>query len=208
LRRTEKPGGAEGASDDETRDDDSRPRPTHTNPPLSGVTDPATRVHSRQTPDTSQRARSVVCFRARKGVCGTARGRSSSRLAAMGWLAVLAVGALLLLPAASATPNPTSVTIAGDLQSELGCGGDWNPACAATHLTYDAADDVWQGTFTLPAGDYQYKAALNDSWDENYGLHAGSNGDNIPLHLAAGGPVRFYYDHKSHWVTDNKSSVI
>ncbi len=48
------------------------------------------------------------------------------------------------------TPAPTSVTIAGSLQSELGCAGDWDPACAATHLTYDAGDDVWQGTLTLP----------------------------------------------------------
>src|SRR5690349_643616 len=83
------------------------------------------------------------------------------------------------------TPNPTSVTIAGDLQSELGCSGDWDPGCAATHLTYDAADDVWQGTWTVPAGNWNYKAALNNSWDENYGLHAQPGGDNIPLNLAA-----------------------
>jgi glycosidase len=106
------------------------------------------------------------------------------------------------------TPAPTSVTIAGDLQSELGCGGDWDPACAATHLTYDPSDDVWQASFSLPAGDYQYKAALNDSWDENYGLHGAENGDNIPLHLGTAGTVKFYYDHKSHWVTDNLGSVI
>lgn len=109
---------------------------------------------------------------------------------------------------ANHTPNPTSVTIVGDLQSEAGCGGDWDPACAATHLTYDAGDDVWQGTFSLPAGSYQYKAALNDSWTENYGLHGVQGGDNIPLPLATAGNVKFYYDHKSHWVTDNKTSVI
>ena len=73
---------------------------------------------------------------------------------------------------ASHTPNPTSVTVAGSLQSEVGCPGDWDPACATTHLAYDANDDVWQGTFSLPAGDYEYKAALNDAWAENYGLHA------------------------------------
>jgi glucan 1,4-alpha-glucosidase len=121
--------------------------------------------------------------------------------------AVLAAALLLLLPAATATPNPTSVTIAGSLQSEAGCGGDWDPACAATHLAYDPGDDVWQGTFTLPAGGYEYKAALNDSWTENYGLHAQQDGPNIPL-AAPGGGVRFYYDHKTHWVTDNKGSVI
>ena len=30
----------------------------------------------------------------------------------------------------------------------------------------------------------------------------------MPLNLASSADVKFYYDHKSHWVTDNKSSVI
>src|SRR5580765_7983129 len=107
-------------------------------------------------------------------------------------LVVLGV-ALVFFPAATAssTPDPTSVTIAGSLQSEAGCAGDWDPACATTHLAYDASDDVWQGTFSLPAGSYEYKAALNNAWDENYGLHAVPNGDNIPV-TAPGGNVKFY----------------
>ena len=111
---------------------------------------------------------------------------------------VLLTGVIAPQPAsASHSPNPASVTIAGSLQSELGCAGDWDPACAATHLTYDAADDVWQGTWTIPAGSYEYKAALNDVWDENYGLHAAPGGANIPLNLGASSTVKFYYDHKS-----------
>ena len=125
-------------------------------------------------------------------------------------LLALAGTALVLLPAATAshTPNPTAVTIAGSLQSEAGCPGDWDPACAATHLAYDAGDDVWQGTFLLPAASYEYKAALNDAWTENYGRNAQQDGANIPLALPAPASVKFYYDHKSHWVTDNRSSVI
>src|SRR5258707_4693940 len=120
-------------------------------------------------------------------------------------LVTMLVGVVGPMPVlASHTPNPTSVTIAGDLQSELGCSGDWDPACAATHLAYDASDDVWQGTFSVPAGSWQYKAALNDGWDESYGL----NGNNIPLALGADTSVKFYYDHKSHWITDNQNSVI
>src|SRR5262245_6277815 len=109
------------------------------------------------------------------------------------WPSLMAfVGILMLslaLPAhapvalASHTPDPTNVTVAGSLQSEAGCSGDWDPGCAATHLTYDAADDVWQASFTLPADNYEYKAALNNAWDENYGLHAVAGGDNIPLSL-------------------------
>src|SRR5437867_2078561 len=124
----------------------------------------------------------------------------------MGKLRPLLVGfvaaGLLLIPAATAshTPNPSSVTIAGSLQSELGCPGDWQPDCAMTHLSYDANDDVWQNTFSVPAGSYEYKAALNDSGTENYGLHAQQDGPNIPLSLLSNANVKFYYDHKSHWI--------
>jgi glycosidase len=104
--------------------------------------------------------------------------------------------------------GPAHVTVAGSLQSELGCPGDWDPACAATHLFYDAGDDVWQRAFTVPGGDYEYKAPLNDSWDENYGRGGVRDGANIALHLAASRAVKFYYDHKSHWITDNVNSVI
>ena len=106
------------------------------------------------------------------------------------------------------TLTPSSVTIVGNLQSELGCPGDWQPDCAATHLTYDANDTVWQGTFAIPAGNWEYKAALNDSWTENYGANATQNGANISLALAGATSVKFYYDNATHWVTSNQNSVI
>lgn len=104
--------------------------------------------------------------------------------------------------------SQSSVTIAGSLQSEAGCGGDWDPACATTHLTYDPQDDVWQGSFSLPSGNYEYKAALNDSWDENYGLNAAPGGANIPLNVGSPSSVKFYYDHKSHWITSSANAII
>ena len=106
------------------------------------------------------------------------------------------------------TPNPTGVAVVGSLQSELGCPGDWQPECAATELIYDAGDDAWQAVFPVPAGNWEYKAALNDTWDENYGANAQPNGANIPLNLAADTSVKFYYDHKSHWITDNQNVFI
>jgi pullulanase-type alpha-1,6-glucosidase len=94
------------------------------------------------------------------------------------------------------------------LQDEAGCPGEWQPDCAATHLTESPTDGVWRGDFSLPAGAFEYKAALNDSWDENYGAGGVANGPNIALGLGAGTDVRFYYDHASHWITDNVNSVI
>ncbi len=125
------------------------------------------------------------------------------------FLALLLILVVLVPVAAFAnTPAPQFVTVAGDLQSELGCASDWMPDCTATHLAYDPADDVWQGTFNVPAGSYQYKAALNNSWTENYGDHAQNNGGNISLNLAAAASVKFYYSHQTHWITSNKNAVI
>ena len=126
-------------------------------------------------------------------------------------LAAAALAALLVLsPSAPAshTPDPGSVTVAGSLQSELGCPGDWQPECAATHLAYDANDDVWQRAFDVPAGSWEYKAPLNGTWAENYGLNATRDGANIPLNLGAPATVKFYYDHATHWVTSNRNATI
>ncbi len=125
---------------------------------------------------------------------------------------VIAATALVLLLAsgapASHTPPPTVVAVAGSLQSELGCPGDWDPGCAATQLAYDAADEVWQRSFTVPAGSWEYKAPLNGGWDENYGANATPGGANIALTLPAERSVKFYYDHESHWITDSVTSTI
>ena len=107
---------------------------------------------------------------------------------------------------ASHTAPPSAVGVPGSYQSEAGCPGDWQPDCAATKLTYDAGDDVWQGTFSFADGSYEYKAALNNGWDENYGAGGVANGPNVALN--AGGSVKFYYDHRSHWITSNRNATI
>jgi pullulanase-type alpha-1,6-glucosidase len=127
--------------------------------------------------------------------------------------ALLAAGAVRVGMADDAD-QPASVAIAGTLQSENGCPGDWQPDCEATWLTFDEEDQVWQGTFTIAPGDDQdgnglrYKAALNGGWGENYDVGAQANGADIPLIVSAATEVTFYYDHKTHWVTDDVTSVI
>ena len=63
-------------------------------------------------------------------------------------------------------------------------------------------------TFSVPAGDWEYKAPLNDAWDENYGLHAAPGGANIPLSLGADRRRQVLLRPRLHWVTDNVGSVI
>ncbi|WP_426563025.1 pullulanase-type alpha-1,6-glucosidase [Angustibacter sp. McL0619] len=118
-------------------------------------------------------------------------------------LAVLALlGALLAAPAAAParaaepTPVPATVTLIGSLQSELGCSGDWDPACAQTHLQRVGDSAVFSARFAVPAGSYELKVALNDSWDESYGKDGGSA--NIAITLAGDATLEFSYDHASH----------
>ena len=115
---------------------------------------------------------------------------------------------ILTISLAPPPAQPDSVTIAGSVQEELGCPGDWQPDCASTDLTYDTEDVAWQGVFSIPAGDWEYKAALDGSWNENYGANATRDGANITLSLATGTDVKFYYSHATHWITDNVNSVI
>ena len=121
----------------------------------------------------------------------------------------LSVAVALAAGVASAGQGaPGSVTVAGSFQSEAGCPSDWQPDCALTHLAYDAGDDVWQAAFALPAGAFEYRAALDDSWTVNYGANAAPGGANLALALGTAAPVKFYYDGHTHWVTDDQSAVI
>ncbi len=112
------------------------------------------------------------------------------------------------------TPSPDSVNIPGTHQDELGCSGEWQPDCANTQLIYDLEDDVWQATFEIQPGNDsdkkgpRYKAALNGGWGENYGLNASSGGADIPLLVTEPTQVKFYYDHKTHWITDSFNTSI
>ncbi|MEO8355955.1 MAG: pullulanase-type alpha-1,6-glucosidase [Chloroflexota bacterium] len=110
--------------------------------------------------------------------------------------------------------NPEMVNIPGTHQDELGCPAEWMPDCENTLLTYDNEDDVWQGMYEIqPANDSdkngpRYKVALNGSWTENYGANASAGGADIPLLVTAPTQVKFYYDHKTHWVADNFNKKI
>ena len=121
------------------------------------------------------------------------------------WLTIVLTAGLTAPGSAMAshTAEPVSVALAGTFQDELGCPGDWQPDCAATALVLE--DGVWQQTFTIPAGDWEYKVTLNGGWAESYGSPSGGN---VLLSLAAGGDVKFYYGHGTHWVADSVNSVI
>ncbi|MET4156623.1 pullulanase-type alpha-1,6-glucosidase [Agromyces sp. PvR057] len=112
----------------------------------------------------------------------------------------LAASALAVVPGlAAAAEEPRTFALVGSLQSELGCadlgasaGGDWEPACPETELLATATPGVYAADFTVPAGTYEYKVAVNDTWGESYGVNGG--GDNIPLTVAGDTAVRVVFD--------------
>lgn len=124
------------------------------------------------------------------------------------FVVLLAAAGLHLQAQAQEDAPPESVTLTGTLQSALGCDEDWQPDCEASALAFDLPNNVWMGTFDLPAGDYEYQVALNGSPDQVYGVGAEAGGEAVTLSLAEDATVTFYYDPNTHWVTDNVNSII
>jgi glycosidase len=106
-----------------------------------------------------------------------------------------------LVSAVYASQQPQAVSVAGSLGVALGCSGDWLPECDQAQLTLDPADLVWKLSVPeLAAGTYEFKAALDRSWNVNYGANGVPNGANI-TYIHDGGPVTFRYDHFTHLIT-------
>lgn len=99
-------------------------------------------------------------------------------------------------------PQPEAVAVAGTLNSALGSPSDWAPERDEVQLRLDPKDQIWKLTVDLPAGHYSYKAAINKSWDENYGAFGHRDGANIDLHHP-GGAVTFHYDHRTKIVSSS-----
>ncbi|HET9022131.1 MAG TPA: alpha-amylase family glycosyl hydrolase [Ornithinibacter sp.] len=119
--------------------------------------------------------------------------------------AVLAGVALAAAPvvvaAAPAAAATTSVALVGSLQSELGCPEDWQPDCSDTELARVGDTTAYVATFDVPAGTFEFKVALNDSWAVNYGAGGVLDGPNIPLVLEGPARLRFTYDDLSHVIS-------
>jgi maltose-binding protein MalE len=92
------------------------------------------------------------------------------------------------------------VNLPGSYQDQAGCGAAWDPACEATAMTV-GDDGLYRITIEMPAGDWEFKVALDGSWDVNYGSDGALNGPNYTLSVAAAGPVTFVYDPATHLVT-------
>ena len=91
------------------------------------------------------------------------------------------------------------VNLPGSYQDKAGCGADWDPACEATAMT-KGDDGLYTLTVQVPAGEYEYKVALDGDWTVNYGSDGAQDGPNYALSVPADGTVTFTYDPETHLV--------
>lgn len=91
------------------------------------------------------------------------------------------------------------VNLPGSYQQKAGCGADWDPACQATSME-QGDDGLYTLTVDVPAGEYEFKVALDGDWTTNYGSDGALDGPNYTLSLAADSTVTFTYDPETHLI--------
>jgi arabinogalactan oligomer / maltooligosaccharide transport system substrate-binding protein len=91
------------------------------------------------------------------------------------------------------------VNLPGSYQDQAGCGASWDPACPATAMT-EGDDGLFTLVAEIPAGDYEFKVALNGDWGVNYGSDGAQDGPNYALSLPADSMVTFVYDPETNLV--------
>ena len=93
--------------------------------------------------------------------------------------------------------NSLIVTAAGSFQDELGCSGDWQPGCLRSWLQDPDGDGLYSFvTDLIPVGSYEFKAALNEDWNESY------PGSNVPFTISNSGDLAtFTYSSSTNEVT-------
>ena len=76
-------------------------------------------------------------------------------------------------------------------------GPSWD--AASNQMTYDAELGLFVYTFKdVPAANYEYKIAINGSWDENYGVGGVRDGANYAVTVPEAMDVTVYYNHTTH----------
>ncbi len=117
-------------------------------------------------------------------------------------LALLSLVLLLftMLPPQLARASDVVATVAGSFQTYVGCPDNWMPSCDRTLMSDPDGDGTYSYAVpagVLPVGSYEFKVALNRSWDESYPA------SNVPFRIAASdNSVTFYYNAATHDVSD------
>ena len=85
-------------------------------------------------------------------------------------------------------------------------GPSWD--AASNQMTYDAELGLYVYTFAnVPAANYEFKIAINGSWNENYGVGGTRDGANIAVTVPQAMDVTVYYNPKTHIAVTNVNYV-
>jgi hypothetical protein len=100
-------------------------------------------------------------------------------------------------------PDVTKVSLIGTIQDELGCANDYDYECDNPALQFNSDSNVWEGSFTLPAGCYTYqvKETVGCNNIAFYGENGIEWGNEIQLYVPSNGEITFSYDPQTHIIS-------
>ncbi len=104
--------------------------------------------------------------------------------------------------------TPVEPYIVGDFFNEMAIGTDWTPADSTLKLLDTNFDNIYTGSFVIPAGTYSFKTTIGKTWDLAYGVDGATTGlSGIPLVLANESYVTFTFNGTTHVTTFTIGSV-
>ena len=78
--------------------------------------------------------------------------------------------------------QPDAVSVPGSANDEMGCPGSGNPSATRPSSPSTPTTRSGRAPSTLPAGNYEFKVAINRSWTENYGAGGAPQRGQHPVH--------------------------
>lgn len=100
-----------------------------------------------------------------------------------------------------AVQSDAVAVLAGDFLESNGMGANWDPANYKGQLK-EFKNGIYEEAFSLKAGEYQYKIAMNGKWDESYAGKNTKDGNTV-LKLTQATKVCFRLDLKKGEVYDS-----
>ena len=94
------------------------------------------------------------------------------------------------------------VRLAGTIQEALGAKA-WDPAGDVSKME-ETTPEHYEFVAAFPKGNYEYKVAINGTWDENYGKKGEKGGANIALVVTADNQiVKFVFEYPKKTIVDS-----
>ena len=116
-------------------------------------------------------------------------------------LSLICIALLSIRPDGQAQASRV-VRLAGTIQEALGAKA-WDPAGDVTKME-ETTPDHYEFVTAFPKGSYEYKVAINGTWDENYGKKGEKGGANISLVVTADKQiVKFVFEYPQKSIVDS-----